>query len=61
LFTRDLLRLIQDIRAPLVGADIVEYNPLRDQKDMTAMVAAKLFKEIVALMLAQKEMEPGID
>jgi arginase family enzyme len=34
-----------------VGADIVEYNPLRDINGMTAMVAAKLLKELADKML----------
>ena len=34
---------------PIVGADIVEYNPARDVNGMTAVVAAKLVKEIAAL------------
>lgn len=53
LSTREVIRLIQSIRAPLVGADIVEYNPTRDPAGITAMVAAKLMKELAAKMLAQ--------
>jgi arginase len=52
LSTRDVLRIIHNLPAPLVGADIVEYNPTRDLMDITAMTAAKLFKEIVAQMIA---------
>jgi agmatinase len=51
LSTRDVLQLIQSLRAPIVGADIVEYNPKRDLVDMTAMTAAKLLKEVLASML----------
>lgn len=51
LATREVLRLLHGLRAPLVGADIVEFNPERDLVDMTAMVAAKFVKEIVACML----------
>ncbi|MEX0360908.1 MAG: arginase family protein, partial [Allomuricauda sp.] len=51
LSTRQIIQLIQDIRVPLVGADIVEYNPTRDINDMTAMVCGKLFREIVAKMM----------
>lgn len=51
LSTRQLLQLIQDIPVPILGADIVEYNPTRDIQDMTAMVCGKLFKEIVSKML----------
>ena len=35
---------------PIVGADIVELNPRRDLNGVTAMVAAKLVKEIGARM-----------
>lgn len=51
LSVRDVLTVLQKQRAPVVGADIVEYNPRRDVHDMTAAVAAKLVKEIAALML----------
>jgi len=48
---RDVLDISQAIRVPIVGADIVEYNPTRDRHDQTAMVCAKLLKEIAAAML----------
>jgi len=48
---REVLRLIQELRVPVVGADIVELNPHRDPVGCTAMVAAKLLKEITAVML----------
>jgi len=48
---RELLGLVQNLRVPIVGADIVEFNPKRDPVGITAMAAAKLLKEIVALML----------
>lgn len=49
--TRALIHLIQSIKVPLVGADIVEYNPLRDLNNMTAMVAFKFMKELAAKMM----------
>ncbi len=49
--TRELLDIIQGINAPIVGVDIVEYNPLRDPTGITAMVAAKLLKELIAIMM----------
>ncbi|MFQ5719584.1 MAG: arginase family protein [Acidobacteriota bacterium] len=52
LSTRDLLGLIQGLRVPLIGADIVEINPRRDPAGLTAAVGAKLVKEIAAAMLA---------
>ena len=52
LSTRELLRILQNIPVPLVGADLVEYNPTRDVNNMTAMVGYKLFKELLAKMVA---------
>ena len=51
LTTREVIKLIQAIRAPLVGGDIVELNPTRDLNLVTARLAAKLLKEISAKML----------
>jgi arginase family enzyme len=52
--TRKVLRLIQSIGCPVVGADIVEYNPDRDVNGMTAAVAAKFLKELAGAMLRQE-------
>lgn len=51
LSTRQLITIIQSINVPIIGADIVEYNPNRDVNNTTAMVAYKLFKEIAAKIL----------
>ena len=51
LTTREVLRLLQNIKVPIIGADIVEYNPHRDVGGMTATLAAKMVKEIVGKML----------
>ena len=51
LTVREVLDIIEAIPGPIVGADVVELNPERDVVDMTAMVAAKLVKEIAAAML----------
>ena len=51
LFTRDLLTILQSIKIEVIGVDIVELNPKTDINNMTAMVAYKLFKESVALMM----------
>lgn len=51
LTVREVLWLLQGLRAPVVGADIVELNPHRDLVGCTAMVAAKLLKEITSIML----------
>ena len=50
LSTRDVLSVIQSIKGPVIGADIVEYNPRKDVGEMTAYVAAKILKELAAVM-----------
>ncbi|EAR01193.1 agmatinase [Maribacter sp. HTCC2170] len=54
LSTRDVLHIIQNINSPVIGADIVEYNPSRDINGMTAMVCAKFLKEIAAKIVQNK-------
>ncbi len=49
--TRELVGIIGQLDVELIGADIVELNPRRDFQSVTAMVAAKLMKEILAKML----------
>ncbi|MGH9835809.1 MAG: agmatinase [Blastocatellia bacterium] len=51
LSTRQALNSIHNVSSPVVGADIVEYNPRMDVNGVTAMVCAKLLKEIAAKML----------
>ena len=53
--TRQVIEIIHRIEAPIVGADIVEYNPRRDPTETTAMVAVKLLKEIASRMIEQAE------
>jgi arginase len=48
LSTRQVIDYINDFKGRLIGADIVEYNPNRDFHNLTAMVAAKLLKEVIA-------------
>ena len=54
LTVREVLDVIDALPGPIVGADVVELNPTRDVVDMTAMVAAKLVKEIAGAMLVQR-------
>jgi arginase family enzyme len=49
LSVREVLAVLDRVRAPIVGADIVEYNPARDVNGITAVLAAKLVKEVAAL------------
>jgi agmatinase len=51
LSVRDVLSVIHEIEVPVIGADIVELNPTRDFQDMTAFVAAKFMRELLAKML----------
>ncbi|WP_297766407.1 agmatinase [uncultured Muriicola sp.] len=51
LMVRELLHIIQHIQVPILGADIVEYNPERDVNKMTAMVCAKIFREILSKII----------
>lgn len=51
LTVRQVVNLIHGIKAPIVGADIVEFNPRMDERGVTALVCAKLFKELAAKML----------
>ncbi|MCB0666092.1 MAG: agmatinase [Saprospiraceae bacterium] len=46
---RELINCLHRIKVPVIGADLVEYNPERDFNQMTGMVAYKLMKEIWSL------------
>ena len=49
LSVRELISVLHRVAGPIVGADVVEYNPSRDVNGVTAVVAAKLVKELAAL------------
>jgi arginase family enzyme len=50
---RQVLKVLQSLEVDIVGADIVEYNPKQDINNMTAYVAAKLFKELLVKMTCE--------
>ena len=50
LTVRDVLDLLNALSTKVTGADVVEYNPRNDVRDLTARVAAKFVKELVGLM-----------
>ena len=55
--TRQLLDSLYQIDAsgvPVVGADVVEINPSRDVNDQTAMVGAKLIRELLGMMISKE-------
>ena len=51
LTVREVLEVVRQLDGPIVGADIVELNPQRDPAGLTAVVAAKLVKEVAARMI----------
>lgn len=51
LSVREVLAMIHSLKGPIVGADIVEFNPARDLGGMTASVAAKIAREVAGEML----------
>jgi arginase family enzyme len=52
LTARQVTDLLLAIEAPIAGADVVELNPDRDVNGMTAVLAAKMVKELAALATA---------
>ncbi|MDP9160308.1 MAG: agmatinase [Acidobacteriota bacterium] len=49
--TREAIAAIQSISADIVAADVVELNPRRDINGLTAMVAARIVKELASKIL----------
>ena len=58
LSVRDVLNMISSLQGPIVGADVVEFNPVRDRTGLTAMVAAKIVKELAGAMIRPTGGEP---
>jgi agmatinase len=54
---REALTHLNAIGGNIVAADLVEFNPAQDISGMTAMVAAKLLKEMLGKMIS----EGGVD
>lgn len=51
LSVRDALTMIHALDGPIVGADVVEFNPSQDLGNVTAAVAAKIIREIAGSIL----------
>jgi len=49
---REAIAQLQAIEGEIVGADIVEYNPVQDVSGMTATVAGRILKEILGKTIA---------
>ena len=52
LTTREAIAYLHALPGPIVGADLVEFNPVHDPTGLTATVAAKILKELLGKMLA---------
>jgi arginase family enzyme len=48
---RESIAHLHAIEGTIVGADIVEFNPVQDVAGMTATVAAKMLKEVLGRMI----------
>jgi arginase len=51
---REAIAHLHAIEGTIVGADVVEYNPVQDVSGMTATVAAKIVKEILGIIIEGK-------
>jgi arginase len=52
LSSREIINLVQSIKVPLIGANLVEFNPLKDIDDMSAVLSAKLVNELAGKKLS---------
>jgi agmatinase len=51
LSVRDVLRMLRTLDGPIVGGDVVEFNPRQDMGGRTAPVCAKLVTELAGQMV----------
>lgn len=51
LSSRQVIDIIGKINVPVIGGDVVEFNPQRDISGITSALAAKLIKEILSIMV----------
>jgi arginase len=52
LSVREVIGLIHALDGPIVGADVVEFNPSQDVGGLTASATAKIVREVAGAMLA---------
>ena len=50
LSVREIIRVLHRVKGPVIGADLVELRPGSDVDGISAVVAAKLLKELAGLM-----------
>ena len=51
LTTREIINILHSLQADVIGGDIVEYNPINDVNNITAITAAKLLKEMIGKLI----------
>jgi len=51
LSVREVLGVVQTLPGPILGADVVEVNPVQDPAGVTATVAAKLVRELISRVI----------
>lgn len=51
LSSRQVIDIIGNLKVPVIGGDVVEYNPQRDVSGITSALAAKLVKEVLSKMV----------
>ncbi len=49
--SREIISILQQLKGNVIGADLVEFNPTRDPSGITAMLAGKLYKELLDVLL----------
>jgi len=49
--SREIISILQNIQGTVIGADLVEFNPTRDASGITAILAGKLYKELLDVLL----------
>lgn len=59
--SREIISILQKVKGNVVGADLVEYNPTRDVSGITGMLVAKLFKELLDVLLRSEKLGIGGD
>jgi arginase len=57
LSTRQVVNIIHRLEAEIIGLDVVEVNPDRDQTGVTAAAAVKVIKEVVGKIVACRRKE----
>jgi arginase len=55
LSTRQAVKIIHQLKADIVGLDVVEVNPDRDKSGITASAAVKVIKEVVGKMVFDRK------